>query len=105
MIQKIVISGVFFLALITLYEHHNRVRAEDRVRVLEHNYLSLEHKYDLMTEQKIFLEKELEERNKKTLEADLRVSELEKAKKNSKESCWDVTINPNDPILVRLLKD
>lgn len=105
MIQKIFIGSAFFLALITLYEHSARVVAENKVRELQHEYLSLEHRYDLMVEQKIFLEKELEERNKKTLEADLRVSELEKAKKNSKESCWDITINPNDPILVRLLKD
>lgn len=105
MIQKVIIGGVFFLALVTLYEHHGRVVAQERIKTLEHEFLSLEHKFDLMTEQKIFLEKELEERNKKALEADLRVTEIEKAKKDSKESCWTVTLDPNDPVLVRLRKD
>lgn len=105
MIQKLIIGGVFFLALVTLYEHHGRVVAQERVKTLEHEYLNLEHKYDLMTEQKIFLEKELDERNKKALEADLRVSEIEEAAKKSKENCWTIALDPNDPVLVRLRKD
>lgn len=105
MIQKIVIVGVFFLALTNLYEHHRRVVAENDKRKLEHEYLMLEHRFDLMTEQKIFLEKELEERNAKTMEADRRVLEIEEAEKDSKEDCWMVVIDSNDSVLSKLHKD
>lgn len=101
---KIYVLIVLFLACGWCYDHWGKVTLENDLNHLKKDYLNLEDKFEGTMQQKIYLEKELEERNEKTLESCERVCEIEKRAEKEKDKSgfdWN-TYLPNDGVTHQL---
>lgn len=105
--SKIYVLIVVFLASGWVYDHLGKITLENDLNSLKKDYLNLEDKFEGTMQQKIFLEKEIEERNKKSLDTSERVCQIENAAKKEKSENgfdWDTSL-PDDLVTMQLLSD
>lgn len=97
---KIYVLIVVILACGWGYNHHRRV-------IVENDFERLETNYNALMGNKMFLEKELDERNEKMLETSKRVCQIEERAEEAKDKGgfdWNTSL-PNDGVTHQLHKD
>lgn len=104
---KIYVLIVVFLASGWGFTYWGKTTLENDLNLLKKDYLSLEGDFEQTMQQKMYLEKKLDEQNEKILAASERVCEIEKRAEETKDNGgfdWS-TYLPDDGVTHQLRKD
>ena len=105
-------NKIYLLTFIILgcgwgYSHYSKINLKKDLDYVKKEYLNLESKFEGTMQQKMLMEREIEERNEKTLATCERVCQIKKAAENEKDKSgfdWNADIS-NSAVIKRLQAD